>query len=96
MDNKNIGDTNVLTSVLSEAGFDAKTLLQKAEAAEVKETLRKNTQRAKDAGVCGVPSFQVNGGDVIWGQDRLDVVSDILCGWKSGNQVKIPSMESKL
>ena len=30
----------------------------------------------------GVPSFQVNGSPyVIWGQDRMNVVADLLCGW---------------
>ena len=37
--------------------------------------------RAEDEGVCGVPSFRVNGGPVIWGQDKLNVVADMLCGW---------------
>jgi 2-hydroxychromene-2-carboxylate isomerase len=44
--------------------------------------LRENTNRAKEAGACGVPSFQINGGEIIWGQDKLDVVADILAGWK--------------
>ena len=38
--------------------------------------------RAIHAGVCGVPSYQVNGGAVIWGQDRLNIVADLLCGWR--------------
>jgi len=45
------------------------------------DQLKANTDRAFAAGVCGVPSYQVDGGEVIWGQDRLDVVADILCGW---------------
>lgn len=37
--------------------------------------------RAVDAGVCGVPSFQVNESEeVIWGQDRFNVVADYMCG----------------
>ncbi len=38
--------------------------------------------RAVDEGVCGVPSFQVNGGEIVWGQDKLNVVADMICGWK--------------
>lgn len=38
--------------------------------------------RAIKVGVCGVPSYQVNDGAVLWGQDRLNVVADLLCGWK--------------
>ena len=47
------------------------------------DQLKANTDRAFAAGVCGVPSYQVDDGEVIWGQDRLDVVADILCGWSS-------------
>lgn len=36
--------------------------------------------RAVDNGLCGVPSFQVNDDKtIIWGQDRLNVVADMLC-----------------
>ena len=36
--------------------------------------------RAVDNGLCGVPSFQVNDDrTIIWGQDRLNVVADMLC-----------------
>lgn len=38
--------------------------------------------RAVEEGLCGVPSFQVNGGEVVWGQDKLNVVADMLCGWQ--------------
>ena len=39
--------------------------------------------RAVDVGVCGVPSFQVNSSsEVVWGQDRMNVVADYICGWK--------------
>lgn len=37
--------------------------------------------RGIEAGICGAPSFQVNGGPVIFGQDRLGLVADLLCGW---------------
>lgn len=37
--------------------------------------------RALDLGVCGVPTFQVNGSsEIVWGQDRLNVVADQICG----------------
>lgn len=46
--------------------------------------------RAEESGLCGVPSFQVNDGPVVWGQDRLNVVQDMLCGWQQ------PDLSSKL
>lgn len=81
MDDVNIGQEEELVKVLDSAGFNGKALIKASEAASVKETLKVNTSRAANAGVCGVPSFQVNGGDVIWGQDRFDVVLDLLDGW---------------
>ncbi len=80
--NKNIGDDAVLLSILNGAGLDGAALLQRAAQDAVKDQLRRNTDRAVAAGVCGVPSFQVDGGAVIWGQDRYNVVEDLLCGWR--------------
>ncbi|XP_073256647.1 uncharacterized protein [Porites lutea] len=79
---KDIGDPQVLSSVLSDAGFDSKTLIAATQDQQVKDRLRKNTERAFEAGLCGVPSYQVNDGSVIWGQDRLNIVADLLCGWE--------------
>lgn len=42
---------------------------------------------AVSAGLCGVPSFQVDGGPVLWGQDRLHIVEDMLCGWQDVDTV---------
>ncbi|XP_062521213.1 uncharacterized protein LOC134196160 [Corticium candelabrum] len=82
-DDKNIADVKVLTSVLESAGFDGQHLISVAGRADVKEQLKINTSRAVAAGACGVPSYMVNDGPtVIWGQDRLNVVADMLCGWK--------------
>lgn len=44
--------------------------------------LLSSLSRGEDEGLCGVPTFQVNGSRPIWGQDRLHVVADMLCGWK--------------
>ena len=42
--------------------------------------------RAVDNGLCGVPSFQVNDNKmIIWGQDRLNVVADMLCNQDVSN-----------
>jgi 2-hydroxychromene-2-carboxylate isomerase len=84
-DDKNIGDPEVLAAVLASAGFDAKALIAAADTAEVKDTLRRNTEAAIAAGMCGVPTYRltdVAGNDVIvWGQDRLNVVADYVHGW---------------
>jgi 2-hydroxychromene-2-carboxylate isomerase len=45
--------------------------------AEVKDTLRKNTDEAAARGVFGVPSF-VAGGEVFWGADSVDFLKAYL------------------
>jgi 2-hydroxychromene-2-carboxylate isomerase len=51
-----------------------------------------NLFRAISVGACGVPSYQVNDGAVIWGQDRLNIVADLLCGWKDPVQNAISKL----
>jgi 2-hydroxychromene-2-carboxylate isomerase len=44
---------------------------------EVKETLRRNTERAATAGVFGVPSFEADG-EIFWGVDSVDFLKAFL------------------
>lgn len=86
-DDKEIGRLDVLRKVLVEAGFDGDALLQQAELPEAKEELRSNTAQAIEVGACGAPTFVVRDASgrqvaVLWGQDRLNVVHDLLCGWR--------------
>mmetsp|Transcript_10243 Transcript_10243/g.20066 ORF Transcript_10243/g.20066 Transcript_10243/m.20066 type:complete len:450 (+) Transcript_10243:94-1443(+) len=76
--NKNIGDSKILHGVLASAGFDAEYLLAQAETQEIKEQLKQNTIDAEKLGVCGVPTYRVGTGAIIWGQDRSNVVADML------------------
>lgn len=78
-----IGNEDALLEVLCKSGFDGEELLKKSKSKEIKEKLFKNVEKAYKEGVFGVPSFRANGQEVIFGQDRLNVVSDQLCGWSS-------------
>ncbi|MFO0727186.1 MAG: 2-hydroxychromene-2-carboxylate isomerase [Myxococcota bacterium] len=73
-------DRATLATVLEKLGLDAEALLAKTEDPAVKDALKKNTSDAVEAGICGAPSFVVNG-LVFWGQDRLDFVKKALEGW---------------
>ena len=55
------------------------------EAPAIKEALRKSTDEAIAAGVCGVPSFRVRE-HLFWGQDRLALVGRALAGWDPPTQ----------
>lgn len=88
----------ILKDILEENEFPSQ-LLEDAQSQHIKDQLFANTERysvclsnymcvcvrAIEAGVCGVPSFQVNGGEIVWGQDRLHVIADMLCGWRDTN-----------
>jgi 2-hydroxychromene-2-carboxylate isomerase len=87
--NLNMSDEKVLAQILTAAGFNASELLAKASAQSVKDTLRANTQEAKDTGICGVPSYRVShkmpdgwrvNGGITWGQDESNVVKDLIVG----------------
>ena len=86
VDNVPIGDkspgSQPLIDYLTKNGYDGKHLTSDAFAnsKEADAMLRKNTKDAVDRGVCGFPTFEI-GQDLVWGQDRLDVVSDLLFGW---------------
>jgi len=86
--NKNIGDLNVLHAVISDAGFSADCIMKRIDDQAIKKKLFENTVHAVSAGICGVPSFQINSGEVIFGQDRLNVVEDMLCGWKDESTMR--------
>lgn len=67
---RNIADKEVLAELLLECGLKSERLEQSAEPA-VQERYEANTQQAIDANVFGAPSYVV-GGEIFWGQDRLD------------------------
>jgi 2-hydroxychromene-2-carboxylate isomerase len=69
-DNLNIGSPEILSTVLTKAGFNAKQILEQAENPDIKEKLKHNTDEAIKRGVFGVPTFFVKGHQV-FGQDRF-------------------------
>lgn len=89
-----MADDTVLQQVIDKAGYDGSATLHKANTPDIKAELRACTQRAKEIGLCGVPSYRVfrrkagegeSGwrltSDVIWGQDLVTDVEDCIAGW---------------
>lgn len=93
---KNIAQDDVISDLIREAGLDSKSLLLSAQSDAVKAQLRANTERAVANGAFGVPTFQVDGGNIVWGQDRLNVVEDLICGWPDVNTIGAQGVKSKL
>ena len=92
--NKDVSSDRVLHSVIAEAGYDANSIMAKANSPEIKQDLRARTKEAKDTGICGVPSYRVFrrrighgdqdwklASDITWGQDETVVVEDLISGW---------------
>ena len=93
---EDVGQPGVVVAALEAAGFGAlgaREVVDKAKA-NGGDALRSNTAEAIAAGACGVPTFVVDlverGGQaantpascaLVWGQDRMHVVEELLRGW---------------
>ena len=79
VDGVNMGDPAKVTGVLVAAGFDAAVLQAQIAEPAVKEALKATTEEAVKRGVFGAPTCFV-GGEMFFGQDRLDFVREALRG----------------
>jgi 2-hydroxychromene-2-carboxylate isomerase len=77
VDGLNMNDPAVVTPVLRQAGFEPEKMLALANDPAIKDDLKAATQEAVARGVFGAPTFFV-GGEMFWGQDRLDFVKEAL------------------
>lgn len=76
-DEKNISEEEVLAALLTDAGFDAASILERAKSEDIAALRAKNTEDAVSAGAVGVPSYVVEG-EAFWGQDRAELVDHML------------------
>lgn len=67
-----ISDVNVLSDILTSMNLDADTTLEQSRSAAIKDRLRAQSQRAVNLGLFGAPSFVTPGGELFWGDDRLE------------------------
>lgn len=65
------GRPEVLGPILAGLGRDAARCIEAADGDEVRAEYAQQTDRARALGIFGSPSF-VHGGEVFWGDDRLD------------------------
>ena len=77
VDGLNAGDPGVASKLLIDAGFDPAQVFAWAAEPEVKASLRATTDEAVARGVFGAPTMFV-GGEMFFGQDRLDFVREAL------------------
>lgn len=77
---RDLEDDATLRQILEHEGFSP-ALLERTQDPAVKAQLAANTAAARAANVFGVPTFVVNGRQLFWGQDRLELVARALAGW---------------
>ncbi len=77
-DLKDVSQEDILREVCREAGLDPASILSRAQAPEVKERLRANTEEVIARGGFGSPTMFVNGDDMYFGNDRLPLVEAAL------------------
>ena len=70
-------DPEVVAQVLTEAGLDAKAILEATQDPAVKAELLANTERAAARGAFGIPTFFV-GDEMFFGKERLGQVEEEL------------------
>ena len=75
-DDQDISDDGVLRAVCVKAGVDADPVLSGIAAPAIKDQLRINTEELVARGGFGTPTMFVNGDDMYFGNDRLQLVRE--------------------
>lgn len=86
-DLKDISQSSVLAEAAESVGLDADALLARAQAQDIKDRLRANTDDLIARGGFGSPTFFVNGQDMYFGNDRLPLVVAALTGAAQGRNL---------
>ena len=73
---RRIDEPATLEAILSDLNIDAKAALEVAQADANKQRLRAQTEEAQRLGVFGAPTFITAGGELFWGNDRLEQALD--------------------
>jgi len=76
-EDRNIADAATLAAIATAQGLDAVALDERANAPDIAMRYAVLTQEAIDRGVFGAPTY-VCGGELFWGQDRLDFLDRAL------------------
>jgi 2-hydroxychromene-2-carboxylate isomerase len=70
-EDREIGEREVVASILAELGIPADATIARAESPERRGTLRANTEHAIEIGIFGAPNCVVDG-ELFWGEESLE------------------------
>lgn len=73
-----LGEADVVTRLLIEAGLDGTALVERTQDAAIKNELKAITDEAIAKGVFGAPTFFVDDGKMFWGHDRMPLMEQYL------------------
>lgn len=73
---RNIEKPEAIGEILNSLGQNADTVLERAQSNDIKSRLREQTEVAQRLGIFGSPSFVTAGGELFWGNDRLEAALD--------------------
>ncbi|MEO0542952.1 MAG: 2-hydroxychromene-2-carboxylate isomerase [Pseudomonadota bacterium] len=77
VEERDIADTTVLEDILTKHGHHADAIMAMANSDACSDVRQANTEAAIAADATGVPSYVV-GGEVFWGQDRIELVDHMI------------------
>src|ERR1700751_640365 len=76
-EDQNVADSGVLVTIAERCGLEGRLILDAAAAEAGPAEYRRSTERALAAGVFGSPFFAF-AGELFWGQDRLDMLEEVI------------------
>ncbi len=87
-EDRDLADHAVIAKIANAVGLDAAALMERATGSTTEVIYALNLENAIEGDVFGSPAY-VLGGEVFWGQDRLDLLDDALT---SGRRAYTPEL----
>ncbi len=76
VEGRDVSLLSTVREVLTEAELDADDILERVQHdSSLKEELRRRTDEAIEHGIFGAPSFVLDGKELFWGQDRMELLA---------------------
>jgi 2-hydroxychromene-2-carboxylate isomerase len=69
---RRIDDPDTIRAILSALNVEPASAMTMAQSSTVKDKLRAETGKAQELGIFGAPTFITTGGELFWGNDRLE------------------------